>query len=87
MYFVFPVFDFCMIIDDCSDDCAPSNSKQTSGPRLRLSHPLALPAFVGVRTVCTSRKVLKIDPASGECRVLGDLGEGGWKYHGGVPWK
>eukprot|EP00913_Durusdinium_trenchii_P004485 g4164.t1 len=31
-----------------------------------------------------ARGVLKIDPASGECRVLGDLGEGGWKYHGGV---
>lgn len=28
--------------------------------------------------------VLKIDPLKNECMVLGDLGEGGWKYHGGA---
>ena len=29
-------------------------------------------------------EVLKIDPVKGECRILGDLGHGGWKYHGGA---
>ena len=29
-------------------------------------------------------EVLKINPEKGECSILGDLGHGGWKYHGGV---
>jgi len=31
-----------------------------------------------------SHEVLKIDPERGECSILGDLGHGGWKYHGGA---
>jgi hypothetical protein len=31
-----------------------------------------------------SHEVLKIDPERGECSILGNLGHGGWKYHGGA---
>ena len=45
-----------------------------------------LAAFLAAAPAWHLAQVLKIDPLKNECMVLGDMGEGGWKYHGGAAW-